>query len=345
MQSIKQHRILVSICAVLGAVLIVSILFYTQNPAQPAPTTTPKPTPSPSPTTSPSPAPTNSPSPTHPTITSTPTPPTSFPTNPPASGATYEGEISQYLGVDLTSISTYVDYLNAHPDVAINGVPPINSATYLLKISGMVNNPQNLAYDEVVNDFTPTQQVATLPCVEGWSVTMLWQGIAITDLLNYTEASPEANTVIFLAADGYSSSLPLEYIRDHNIMIAYKMNNVTLTPKLGWPFFLVATNQYGYKWVEWITEINVSNDTNYLGYWESRGYPNNATVPGATGSSINIDGNTLALLATTSVTVPLVSAVAVFYVRHKKGRMNYSHNIAYLFRKNVFALGGLQRKS
>ena len=48
--------------------------------------------------------------------------------------------------------------------------------------------------------------------------------------------------------------------------------------KLGWPFFLVAKSQYGYKWIEWLTEINVSNDSNYLGYWESRGYPNNATV-------------------------------------------------------------------
>ena len=64
-------------------------------------------------------------------------------------------------------------------------------------------------------------------------------------------------------------------------MIAYKMNNVTLTPQTGFPFFLVAKNQYGYKWIEWLTEINVSNDSNYLGFWESRGYPNNATVLGS----------------------------------------------------------------
>jgi DMSO/TMAO reductase YedYZ molybdopterin-dependent catalytic subunit len=221
-----------------------------------------------------------------------------------------------------------VDYLNAHPDVAIHGVPYIDSSTYRLKISGMVNNPQNLTYDEVVNNFTSIKQVATLPCVEGWSVTLLWEGTAITDLLNYTDASPDADTVIFLAADGYSSSLPLEYIRNNNIMIAYKMNDVTLTPKLGWPFFLVATNQYGYKWVEWITEINVSNDTNYLGYWESRGYPNNATVPGVTGASINIDENIAMRLATTCLTVSLATAVAMFYVRHKKYRRKYSHSIS-----------------
>jgi len=57
------------------------------------------------------------------------------------------------------------------------------------------------------------------------------------------------------------------------------LNGVVLTPQIGWPFMLVAQSQYGYKWIKWITEIEASNNTNYLGYWESRGYPNNATIP------------------------------------------------------------------
>jgi DMSO/TMAO reductase YedYZ molybdopterin-dependent catalytic subunit len=188
------------------------------------------------------------------------------------------GEVNQYQGIPLTPINDYIAYLKAHPDVAIKGTQTIDQATYKLAITGMVNNPANYSYEEIVN-LGSTQQVATLPCVEGWSVTMLWQGVPLIDVLNQAGGvGSGANTVIFIASDGYSSSLPLDYIRENNIMIAYKMNNVTLTPQLGWPFFLVANNQYGYKWVEWITEINVSSDSNYLGYWESRGYPNNATV-------------------------------------------------------------------
>jgi DMSO/TMAO reductase YedYZ molybdopterin-dependent catalytic subunit len=187
-------------------------------------------------------------------------------------------EVNQYQGIPLTTINDYKAYLKAHPDVAIKGTQTIDQATYKLAITGMVNNPGNYSYNEVVN-LSSTQQVATLPCVEGWSVTMLWQGIPLTELLDHAGGvGSDANTVIFIASDGYSSSLTLDYIKQNNIMIAYKMNNVTLTPQLGWPFFLVANNQYGYKWVEWITEISVSSDSNYLGYWESRGYPNNATV-------------------------------------------------------------------
>ena len=219
-----------------------------------------------------------------PTITTTSTPAaTSIPTfisQPTTAPVLVSGEVSQYQGQNLTPISFYINYLLQHPDVAIAGTQNIDRATYHLAITGLVNNTINYTYDEVVNNFNSTLRVATLPCVEGWSVTLLWQGVPITDLLQQAGVSSDASTLIFLASDGYSTSLPLDYVRQNNIMIAYKMNNVTLTAQTGWPFFLVAQNQYGYKWIDWLTEINVSNDSSYLGYWESHGYPNNATVLG-----------------------------------------------------------------
>jgi DMSO/TMAO reductase YedYZ molybdopterin-dependent catalytic subunit len=36
---------------------------------------------------------------------------------------------------------------------------------------------------------------------------------------------------------------------------------------------------YGYKWAKWIIGIELTNDPSYLGYWESRGYPNDANLP------------------------------------------------------------------
>ena len=107
---------------------------------------------------------------------------------------------------------------------------------------------------------------------------MLWQGVPINALLQDAGASPNATTIIFSASDGYTTELPISYIVQNNLILAYKVNNVTLAPQVGWPFMLIAQNQYGYKWIKWVTGIEVSNDTSYLGYWESRGYPNNAAV-------------------------------------------------------------------
>lgn len=92
------------------------------------------------------------------------------------------------------------------------------------------------------------------------------------------ETSPEANTVVFRAYDGYSTSLPLSYIKDNDILLAYKMNGVTIPPERGYPFQVVAEDKYGYKWAKWVIEIEVTDDPSYLGYWESRGYSNTADI-------------------------------------------------------------------
>ena len=64
-------------------------------------------------------------------------------------------------------------------------------------------------------------------------------------------------------------------------MIAYKMNNVILPPERGFPFQLVAEQKWGYKWIKWITKIELSNNTNYKGFWESRGYNNDGNLNGS----------------------------------------------------------------
>jgi DMSO/TMAO reductase YedYZ molybdopterin-dependent catalytic subunit len=56
------------------------------------------------------------------------------------------------------------------------------------------------------------------------------------------------------------------------------MNNVVLPPERGFPFQLVAEDKLGYKWIKWITKIELSDDTGYLGYWESYGFPNDAEL-------------------------------------------------------------------
>jgi DMSO/TMAO reductase YedYZ molybdopterin-dependent catalytic subunit len=56
------------------------------------------------------------------------------------------------------------------------------------------------------------------------------------------------------------------------------MNDVTLPPERGFPFQLVAKNKWGYKWIKWITDIQLSSDESYEGFWESRGYSNSGDL-------------------------------------------------------------------
>ena len=176
-------------------------------------------------------------------------------------------EIREYEGIDLSSI-------DAFKENSIKGPQYIDAENYTLKVSGLVENELELTYDEAVNSYRRFEKVVTLYCVEGWSATILWEGILVKDLIKEAGVDPSATTVIFYAYDNYSTSLPLNYIIDNNIIMAYKMNNVTLPPESGFPFQLVAESKWGYKWIKWITTIELSSNSGYLGYWESRGYSN-----------------------------------------------------------------------
>ncbi|MEA4806223.1 MULTISPECIES: molybdopterin-dependent oxidoreductase [Acetobacterium] len=60
--------------------------------------------------------------------------------------------------------------------------------------------------------------------------------------------------------------------------MAYAANGVALPASMGFPFIVVAEDKLGYKWARWVSEIELSSDENYKGYWEKRGYDNDATV-------------------------------------------------------------------
>jgi len=180
-------------------------------------------------------------------------------------------EIREYEGVDLSSIHDFREN-------SIKGPQEIYLEKYVLRITGLVADSKNYTYDEVINNHQHYKKVVTLDCVEGWSATILWEGVLVRDLL--AEAGPLANAevVIFHAYDGYTTSLPVDYVMDNDILMAYKMNDVILPPERGFPFQLVAESKWGYKWIKWITEIELSDDVDYRGYWESRGYSNTADL-------------------------------------------------------------------
>ena len=183
----------------------------------------------------------------------------------------YPGEVRDYQGENLSSIADFREN-------SIKGPQHINVSTYKLEIKGLVNRTVEYTYDQILDRFQKYQKVVTLYCVEGWSVKILWEGFLVSDLIKEAGVNSSAVGAIFYASDGYSTELPLDYITDHNIIIAYKMNELMIPPERGFPFELVAESQYGYKWIKWITTIELTDNPDYLGYWESRGYPNNATL-------------------------------------------------------------------
>jgi DMSO/TMAO reductase YedYZ molybdopterin-dependent catalytic subunit len=176
-------------------------------------------------------------------------------------------EVREYQGQRLSSVSDFREN-------SIKGPQYIDIASYELKISGLVEKPMSYTYDEVIEGHEHYKKMVRLDCVEGWSVNILWEGMLVRDLLAKAKVLPEAKVIIFHAYDGYTTSFPVEYIMNNDIIMAYKMNEIIIPPERGFPFQLVAESKWGYKWIKWITEIELSDNANYQGFWESRGYSN-----------------------------------------------------------------------
>jgi DMSO/TMAO reductase YedYZ molybdopterin-dependent catalytic subunit len=115
-------------------------------------------------------------------------------------------EIREYKGERLDPIKNFEEN-------SIKGPQHVDLGAYRLKVGGLVEKPLSLSYDEVLE--RPAQsRVTIIHCVEGWDVKVLWEGVPLRALLDEAGAKPSANTVIFKSADGYSTSLPLAYIRE-----------------------------------------------------------------------------------------------------------------------------------
>ncbi|OGO22543.1 MAG: oxidoreductase, partial [Chloroflexi bacterium RBG_16_50_9] len=166
-----------------------------------------------------------------------------------------EVEATEFMGKKLTPIKE-------QNNNALAGTQHIDRASYKLTVAGLVAEPLSLSYDDLLA-YPQVSKLMDLNCVEGWNFIAKWTGPALDAIFQDAGVKPEAKIVIFHTADvpeGYSS-LDLSYIRENNIIIALKLNDITLPPERGFPFQEVAESKFGYKWAKWVTRIELSSDT------------------------------------------------------------------------------------
>ena len=158
------------------------------------------------------------------------------------------------------------------------GQPTINLSTYRLKVTGLVDHPLSLSFDQI-KAMPAVERFVKLPCVEGWTDQAVWKGHRLSQVLKQAGVKDKAATVVFKSPGGYTTSLTVGDVLATDPMLAYGVNGVRLPDEQGYPLRLVVPHRLGYKWIKWIVEIDLIKG-NYQGYWESRGYSNDANAPG-----------------------------------------------------------------
>ncbi len=178
-------------------------------------------------------------------------------------------ELTEYGGQKLDSIKSFREN-------SIHGTQHIGADNYTVSISGLVDNAKTYSYQDLTT-LASYKKVVTLHCVEGWDATALWEGVSVKGLFDQAGIKQGVKTVIFYAQDSDSTSFGIEDILSQDFMLAYKVNDIPLTEQHGYPSRLVAAEKWGYKWIKWVTKIELS-DKDYTGYWESNGYSNNGDL-------------------------------------------------------------------
>lgn len=180
---------------------------------------------------------------------------------------------------DLDGISTLVtpndDFYRI--DTALT-VPQVDPANWRLSITGMVDEPFEISFDELVAMDFVTEPV-TLSCVSnevgGRLVgNAVWQGVPLADLLDRAGVRDGATQVVGRSVDGWTAGFPTEVATDGRVaMVAVTMNGEPLPVKHGFPARLVVAGLYGYvSATKWLSEIELTTLEDFDGYWVPRGW-------------------------------------------------------------------------
>jgi len=161
--------------------------------------------------------------------------------------------------------------------------PQLDFDKWALKIWGKVGKPLTLDKDGLMK-LPAKDQYTTLECVSNTIYppgalisNAKWTGVHLADLLNEAAVTPDAKYVVFHCADGYSVGIPLDRAMSPGAMLAYKMNDQLLPSGHGFPLRAIVPGIYGMMNAKWIQEIEVV-DRVYLGYWQERGWSNDAKI-------------------------------------------------------------------
>jgi DMSO/TMAO reductase YedYZ molybdopterin-dependent catalytic subunit len=172
------------------------------------------------------------------------------------------------------------DMFGPFPVRSAEAVPEVPAMEWVITVDGLVDRPLKIDH-AMWSSLQRLDETVDFHCVEGWTVeNVRWGGVAPARLLEKAGVKPEGKFAVFHAYGGtYLSSVPLELVTAPQTLLADALNGEPLPAKHGGPVRLVVPAQLGYKNVKWVERIEIT-DAARAGYWEKRGYPEDAPAKG-----------------------------------------------------------------
>jgi DMSO/TMAO reductase YedYZ molybdopterin-dependent catalytic subunit len=180
---------------------------------------------------------------------------------------------------DAVGVSPYITPVSEfyRIDTALT-TPRIDPAGWELSITGMVDDPYTISYDELLS-MDSIEVPVTIQCVSntvGGDLvgTAMWQGVPLASILGRAGVQSGATQIVGRSTDGWTAGFPTDVALDgRTAIVAYAMNGEPLPFAHGFPARLVVSGLYGYvSATKWLVEIELTTWDAFDGYWVPRGW-------------------------------------------------------------------------
>lgn len=162
--------------------------------------------------------------------------------------------------------------------------PQVNLEEWTLRITGLVENPYEITFDELLTR-PLVERYVTLSCVSnsvGGSLVghAKWLGVPLSLILDEAGLAPEAEQLVGRSVDGFTVGFPSSIPYDgRDALVAVGMNDEPLPIEHGFPVRLVVAGLYGYvSATKWLSELELTTWDGFDAYWVPRGWAKEAPV-------------------------------------------------------------------
>lgn len=161
------------------------------------------------------------------------------------------------------------------PVLDLGAQPHVTAEKFRLDIDGAVENRLSLRLDEFMA-LPQSDSVSDMHCVTQWSrYDNHWKGVSARTVLDIVRPAPEAKHVIIHSWDGYTTNIRLDQFGQPDVFLVHQWEGRPISREHGGPVRLLVPRLYLWKSAKWLRRIHFTI-SDHPGFWEARGYHNNA---------------------------------------------------------------------
>ena len=167
------------------------------------------------------------------------------------------------------------NWTDGFPVLDLGVHPEFDPKSWDLRIFGEVENPVTINWDEF-QKLVHADQTSDFHCVTTWSKKdVLWRGVKMAELLKLVRPKETASFVIQHSGDGYTTNTSIFEASHEDALLADTLDGEPLPVKHGGPVRIMIPTLYAWKSAKFLRALEFS-PRDKPGYWELRGYHNNA---------------------------------------------------------------------